>query len=115
MLWYYTNQQRLLTAAEVDDDNDVWADDVTSEGQSQHDTSDSAAVAGVSTTAPSTAPSASISISIDSMSPLQFSSSTTRSSATAAESACYQRHTHSHFTALLDSVQDYLGESVPER
>jgi len=24
-------------------------------------------------------------------------------------------HTHNHFMALLDSVQDYLGEPAPER
>jgi len=24
-------------------------------------------------------------------------------------------HTHNHFTALLDFVRDYLGESAPER
>ena len=26
-----------------------------------------------------------------------------------------QTHTHNHFTALLDFVRDYLGESAPER
>ena len=76
-----TNQLRLSTASEVDEE--AGEDDVTGKEEWLHETSGTAsvAIAGISIV-PS---EESISISIDSMSPLQFSSSTR--SAVAAESA----------------------------